>query len=126
MPLLHIRSLPFATPLDVPAVLAAITADFARDTRTSRAHVTATWDFVDAEHYAVAGLVALQQPADTHPVLVDLLAPDTATPEQVERMLRSAATAVASHAGVPADNVFVCFHAARSGTVLDGGDVVRW
>jgi hypothetical protein len=41
-------------------------------------------------------------------------------------MLAAVGASVARHAGVPLGNVFVRHRAAASGSVFDGGEVVRW
>ena len=126
MPVIQIRSLPLEQDVDLGDVVAAVTADFAERTGIAAEHVSATWTLLAPGHYAVAGESAASQPSDTHPVLVDLLAPDFNPPERIEAMLRAAAASVSQRAGVPETNVFVVCHAARSGMVFDAGEVLRW
>ena len=126
MPFIHVRSLPLAGSFDAGDAVRAITRDFAVGARIEARHLTVTWELIEPEHYAHAGHTAAGQPAGSHPVLVELVAPDLHDDESVERMLVAAADAVARQAGVPRENVFVEHRAARSGHVFDGGEIVRW
>lgn len=126
MPFIHITSLPFAGRFDAPAAISAISADFCAASGVAPRHVTVTWRYLEGGHHAVGGEPAFEQPRDSHPVLVDLLAPDFNTPEQVETMLCALAKSIASHCDIAPHNVFICYRAAASGCVFDAGDVVRW
>lgn len=126
MPFLHIRSLPVGDDFDAAGAVRAISAEFAGGAEVAEQHVTVTWQTFEPGHYASAGETATAQPAASHPVLVELLAPDSNSDERIERMLQVAAGAVAAQAGIEPDNVFVHFSAVRSGQVFDGGQLVRW
>lgn len=126
MPFIHVRSLPFSTPLDMRSIVEGMTEDLSKGSGVKLEHVTATWEFWSPGHYAVAGKAATRQPDASHPVLVDLLSPDFDSPAQVEQMLRTVASSIAKRANVPIANIFVSHRHARSGAVFDGGDIVRW
>ena len=126
MPFIHIRSLPPAEEPDTSALLEGLCADFARDTGIGIEHVTATWEWLEPDHYAVGGKAASAQPAGSHPLLVDLLAPDFNAGADVERMLVAIADSLAARAGVARDNIFINQRDARSGRVFDAGEIVRW
>jgi phenylpyruvate tautomerase PptA (4-oxalocrotonate tautomerase family) len=126
MPFIHIKSLPFDPPLEISAVVKGITRDFAEGSGVGLEHVTATWEFIESGHYAVAGAAPLNQPRATHPVLVDLLSPDFNPPEQVEKMLHTVAQSVSVRTGVPIGNIFINHRHARSGMVFDAGKIVKW
>jgi hypothetical protein len=126
MPLVHITSLPFAQAFDAPAAVVAIGQDLSTATGVAAKHITVTWKFFAAGHYAVDGSTVADQPRDSHPVLVDLLAPDFNSQEQIETILRALARSIAAHCDVAAENVFVNCRSARSGYVLEAGDIVRW
>ena len=126
MPFIHIRSLPPAVRFDVARAVRGVSSAFARETGIDEQHVTVTWDMLAPHHYASGGATATAQPATSHPVLVELLAPDFHRSEQIESMLTALASAVAHEAGVAPDNVFASFRAARSGEVFDDGAIVRW
>jgi hypothetical protein len=126
VPIIHVKSLPFEQPFDVGAVVEGITKDFAKATGIGLEHITATWEFLSPGHYAVAGKVAQHQPRSTHPVLVDLLAPDFNSPTVGEKMLSSVASSISKRAKVPVSNIFINHRQARSGMVFDAGEIVRW
>ncbi len=126
MPFIHIKSLPPAEPLDTAALLEELCADFARDTGIGIEHITATWEWLEPGHYAVGGKAANEQPVGSHPLLVDLLAPDFNADDDVERMLIAIADSLAARAGVARGNIFINQRDARSGRVFDAGEIVRW
>ncbi len=126
MPFIHVRSLPFEEPFSVSTVVESITKDFAKATGVDLEHVTATWELLPAGHYAVAGKAAQHQPQGSHPVLVDLLAPDFNSSDEVEKMLRSVASSISERAKVPITNIFINYRQAHSEVVFDAGKVVRW
>ena len=126
MPFIHVKSLPFDEPRDVRAVLEALTRDFAESTGIKLKHVTATWEFLTEGHYAVAGSAAHYQPKASHPVLVELVAPDFNSPEDVEKMLEILASSISKRARVEMDNIFISYRDVGSGMVFDRGEVVRW
>ena len=126
MPFIQVKSLPLNEPRDVGAVLEGLTRDFAESTGINLEHVTATWEFLPEGHYAVAGSAALHQPQASHPVLVELVAPDFNSPEDVETMLESVALCISKRAKVQMGNIFIRYAGVGSGTVFDGGEVVPW
>ena len=126
MPFVHIRSLPVGTDFDAAEAVRTISAEFAAGAGVDEQHVTVTWQTFEPGHYASTGETAAAQPAGSHPILVELFAPDSNSEARIGRMLQVVAAAVAAQAGVEPGNVFVRFHAARSGQVFDRGELVRW
>lgn len=126
MPVVQIVSLPFAAPFDVPAAITAISTDLAEASGVDVKHVTVTWQFLPANHYAVGAETHTYQPLHSHPLLVDLLLPDFNSPEQIEVMLQALARGIAANCGVPQNNVFINCRTALSGAVFDAGETVRW
>ena len=108
MPFIHVRSLPFEEAFDAPHVLEGLAEDFAKGTGIDLEHVTATWEFFAPGHYAVLGRAARHQPPDSHPVLVDLLAPDFNAPAAVEKMLLTVASSLSKRAKIPGGPVRAC------------------
>lgn len=126
MPFIHVKSLPLDKPIDISAVIEELTKDFAEETGIGLEHVTATWEYFPQGHYAVAGKAASRQPMDSHPVLVDLLAPDFNTAEAVEKMLAAVASSISKRAKISIDNIFINHRQAQSGMVFDSGEIVTW
>lgn len=126
MPFIHIKSLPFDNPFQAKDVLASITADFAASTGIDLKHVTVTWEFFQPGHYAVAGKVAESQPQNSHPVLVDFLAPDFNNIEMIAKMLSCIAESISKRTEIPVQNIFINHRQAHSSYVFDAGEIVRW
>ena len=126
MPFIHIKSLPFEKPIDVSDVIVGISNDFARSVEVEVEHITVTWGFMLPGHYASAGRISLYQDDNSHPVLVDLLAPDFNTQPQVETMLLATADSISKRAQVSRRNIFINYRQAQSGMVYDAGEIVQW
>lgn len=126
MPFIHVKSLPFKPALKVSAVLKGITEDFAEGTGIGAEHVTATWEFLSPGHYAVAGKSASHQKENSHPVLVDLLAPDFNSAKDVTNMLLVVASSISKRAKIPLSNIFINHRQAHAGSVFDAGELASW
>jgi phenylpyruvate tautomerase PptA (4-oxalocrotonate tautomerase family) len=126
MPFIHVKSLPFEPPGGVRTLVEGITKDFANGTGIGLEHVTATWEFLSRGHYAVGGKAGLKQPKTSHPVLVDLLAPDLNSQKDVENMLRVLASSISKRTKIPLSNIFIDHRQAHAGFVFDAGEIVRW
>lgn len=126
MPFIHIKSLPFKTPFAIKDIIENITKDFSEETGIELEHITVTWEYFIENHYAVSGKTASHQPKTSHPILVDLLAPDFNPPANIERMLQTIAKSIFERANIPINNIFINYRKAHSGLVFDGGEVVQW
>lgn len=126
MPFIHIRSLPFERPIDVPGVITRVGREFAERNGIPLEHVHTTWDFFRPGHFAKGDEVPEFQPEAPHSVLVDLLTPDFNDAAAVEAMLTSLAGSLSRHARIPIRKIFIHHLPARSGMVFDDGEVVRW
>ncbi|MDT8405055.1 hypothetical protein [Sulfuriflexus sp.] len=111
---------------DASAVIEGLSKDFSNATGIGIEHITATWEVLPSGHYAVGGKTALQQPPTSHPVLVDLLAPDFNADESIEKMLRAVSSNISKRADVPINNIFINCRKAHSGMVFDAGEIVHW
>lgn len=126
MPFIYIKSLPFEKPIDVSVIIVGISNDFAKTVGVEVEHITVTWEFMQPGHYASAGRTSLYQPDDSHPVLVDLLAPDFNTQSQIETMLLATADSISKRTQVSRQNIFINYRQAHSAMVYDAGEIVRW
>ncbi|MGH1461149.1 MAG: hypothetical protein ACRBB6_03845 [Neptuniibacter sp.] len=127
MPLICIKSLPFESDIDVPAMIKHITEDLARSSEISIEHITVTWEFIPSRHYAVAGLMPATQPKNGgHPILVELHAPSFHNQSSVEGMMECIAFSISKRCGVSHSNIFINYHRVATGHVFDRGKVVRW
>ncbi|PSW20674.1 hypothetical protein C9I98_07455 [Photobacterium sanctipauli] len=126
MPLVRIKSLPFAQEVELPKVLKTLSKAISESSDIDLHHVMATWDFMTPHHYAHNGNVVDCQPEHTHPVLVHLFAPNFNTEEQIAKMLELIADTLASQLPVSKRNIFINYSPAYSDGVYDEGHVVEW
>lgn len=126
MPFIHITSLPQDEGFETEATVRAVSELFAHGTGIGLEHISVTWRYLEPGHYAHAGQTTDMQQRDSHPILVDILAPDFNDAETVTRMLECTAEAIAECTGVSISNVFVAYRAAHAGRVFDGGEVMDW
>lgn len=127
MPFIHIQSLPVSeSTFSLNRILPAVSSDFSKALELDTQHITVTWQFYPPNSYSVAGKVSPSQPKNSHPILVEVFAPDFNSQETVEKMLTTIANSIAEHAAVNVSNVFISFRPARSGQVFSDGDIVRW
>jgi phenylpyruvate tautomerase PptA (4-oxalocrotonate tautomerase family) len=126
MPFIHVKSLPFKGRFDIQAVVEGVSKKFARDSGVGLEHVAVTWEFLMEGAYAVGGQASHHQPRVSHPILVDLLAPDFNDADTIAHMMRAVAHSIAVHTGVTVANVFVNYRQAHAGMVFDSGEVIRW
>lgn len=126
MPFIHIKSLPFEKPLDIPAVITAISRDFAEQNNIALKHVHVTWEYFEPGHFAKGDSAPDLQPEGPHSVLVDLLTPDFNSRDAIGAMLRTLAQSISGRAIIPRHKIFINHRQAFSGMVFDDGDVVAW
>lgn len=108
-------------------MIKGVTEDFSRSTDVPIEHITVTWEFIPARHYAVAGLMPQNQPqGGSHPVLVDLHAPSGQSQKHLEVMMESIAFSISNRSGVSYNNIFIQFHKIQSGHIFDDGAVKYW
>ena len=126
MPFIHVKSLPLDGSFDAKAVIEGLSEDFAKATGVGVEHVIVTWEVLPPGHYAVGGKTALHQPLNSHPVLVDLLAPDFNSDESIEKMLSAVSSSISKRVNFPINNIFINYRQAHSAMVFDAGKIVRW
>lgn len=126
MPFIHIKSLPFQQPLDVPRVIEGIARDFAEKTDIELLHVHTTWEFLQPGHYAKGDRTPEYQPNAHHPLIVDLLTPDFNDNDTIAVMLETIAESISKRAAFPKNNIFINHRHAHSAMVFDDGEIVHW
>lgn len=127
MPFIHIQSLPVSeSHFSLARILPAVSHDFSCALDISQRFVSVTWQFYPPNSYCVGGKVSPSQPKQSHPVLIDVFAPDFNSQQKIEKMLTVVANSVAEHAGIGVDNIFVSFRPARAGQVFSNGVIETW
>jgi hypothetical protein len=124
MPILHVRALPQKDPTRIqPALIAACRA-IAEAGGYEPHHVWGTWEELPPGRYVEGVNPASQQPTETHPPIVSLMAFEGCEPAEIEAMLTAAARALSETLGIPG-NIFIHYSEAKSGQVIAGDGIVR-
>ncbi|MGF1728112.1 hypothetical protein [Photobacterium kasasachensis] len=126
MPLVRIKSLPFDHEVPVPQVISALSQAISDAANIEQQHIMVTWEYLAQSHYAHHGKVAANQPINTHPLLIDLIAPNFNTEEQIASMLELIAHTIAEQVPIAKNNIFINFTPAYSDGVYDEGHIVEW
>jgi phenylpyruvate tautomerase PptA (4-oxalocrotonate tautomerase family) len=126
MPFIHIKSMPLTPEIDIPSTIKVISDIFSKHMGIGTEHITVTWDYFKPWHYIHSNEACEIQSANSHPVIVDMLAPDFHSGNTIEKMLKVVADSLSKNSGVPIDNIFINYREAHSGMVFDNGDIVRW
>ena len=115
MPVVRIRALPQPS-ADLGAVASAVATALAAELGEDPRGTWATWQTVEA--YAEGGVGAVEQPRDTHPPLVTVIA-RARPPETIAGMLRCVGDTLVQELGLEPGNVFVTFEEAAPGRLYD-------
>ena len=126
MPFIHIKSMPLSPEVDIPAAIKVISNEFSTQMGIGSEHITVTWEFFEPWHYVHSNEICEGQSSESHPVIVDMLAPDFHSGSKIEKMLKVVATTLSINSGIPLNNIFINYREAHSGMVFDNGDIVRW
>ncbi|OZS41671.1 hypothetical protein [Photobacterium sanguinicancri] len=127
MPLIRIKSLPFTQQeVPIPQVLNSLSSAISAETEIESHHIMLTWEYIPAGHYVHSGKAVHHQPINTHPILVDLIAPNFNTEQQIASMLELIANTLAEQVPIAKNNIFINFTPAYSDGVYDCGQVVEW
>ncbi|KLV03601.1 hypothetical protein ABT56_18560 [Photobacterium aquae] len=126
MPLLTIKSLPFAQEVNIPVTLGELSKQLANKCDIPLNHVMVAWEYLPPNHFAHNGRVANCQPQNSHPIVVHLVAPNFNTEEQISEMLEVIASSLAEQLPIAKSNIFITFSPAYSDGVYDEGHVVEW
>ncbi len=126
MPFIHIRSLPFQKPLDMPSIIEGIARDFSDKTGIELRHVHTTWEFFQSKHYAKGNETPEYQPDTHHPLIVDLLTPDFNDSDTIVVMLETVADSISKRVAFPKNNIFINHRQAHSAMTFDDGQIVQW
>jgi phenylpyruvate tautomerase PptA (4-oxalocrotonate tautomerase family) len=126
MPLIRIKSLPFEGDVDISLVVCNLSQAVADATGIENHHIMVSWEYLSKGHYSHAGKVAEVQGINTHPLLVDLIAPNFNTEQQIMAMLELIANTISEHVPIAKNNIFINYTPAYSDGVYDEGHIVEW
>ena len=126
MPYITVKALPLGESKQIPQIIQAVSCLFAEATGIEEDHITVTWETLAPGHYAKGGEVADQQNFDTHPLMAEVLIPDSNDAETVQFILHTMAKILAEVVGFPIHRVFIHCRLAQSGYVFDDGEIAEW
>ncbi|MDX1302237.1 hypothetical protein [Photobacterium sp.] len=126
MPLIRVKSLLFDHEVNVSQVVCNLSQAMSDATGIEPHHIMITWEYLSAGHYAHGGKVTQTQPINSHPVLIDLIAPNFNTEDQIKAMLELIANTVAELVPIAKNNIFINYTPAYSDGVYGDGHVVEW
>lgn len=127
MPCITIKSLPLVRQIDLKETVEGLCSDFAKANDMSIEVVSLAWDFFLPDCYAYHGISAQSQSDTTHPLMVEIYAPDLyQTNGSVSRMMTTLAESIELRTGISKSNVFIRFSGASRGEVFEAGEVVMW
>lgn len=123
MPILEIKALPQKPDIDVTACLKAICCAVADAVSIPRNHIWGTWESIKPGHYVEGDKSADVQMRSTHPPLVNVIAFEGRSQEDIETMIFATAKAVAQALAIAPENVFLTYTEVKSGKVFTGGKI---
>ncbi|QDU69665.1 hypothetical protein [Engelhardtia mirabilis] len=123
MPLIEIKSLPPADPLDRSAVLARVNRAVADAAGLPIVAVWSVWTELEPGCYVEGERAASEQPTGTHPPIVRIVAYEGRRNDTVVAMLEAVAQVLGDALCDGEPNVFATYEEARSGRVFTGGRV---
>jgi phenylpyruvate tautomerase PptA (4-oxalocrotonate tautomerase family) len=126
MPFIHIKSLPLKDSHDVPEAIQHLSKQFAMRHGIDERHVTVTWEYFEPKLYLFGGVTGRQFDPGRHQILVDLLVPDAQDAAAVKRMMTSIVSLLTEILHLPEKSIFINTRYARSGMVMDAGEIVQW
>lgn len=126
MPLIRVKSLQFDHDVDVSQVVCYLSQVVSDATHIEPQHIMITWEYLPGGHYSHGGKVTQVQPMNSHPLLVDLIAPNFNTEDQIMAMLELIANTIAEQLPIEKNNIFINYTPAYSDGVYDEGHVVEW
>jgi phenylpyruvate tautomerase PptA (4-oxalocrotonate tautomerase family) len=126
MPFIKIKSLKFEKPINIGEIIVNLSKEFSGKVGIDLEHIHVIWEYLDPDHYAMAGKTTKEQPLKTHPILVDLLVPEFIEPDKIKMMLESVAESISCHSGIPIKNIFINCAYAHSEMVFDSGKLEKW
>ncbi|MBA3581463.1 MAG: hypothetical protein H0W44_03305 [Gammaproteobacteria bacterium] len=126
MPIIQIKALPFAQKPNMTNVLEQLTTDFETSLGIGREQINIVWQWIEPNHYAAKGVVAAQQAHDSHPLLVEIIAPDFSKKTKIAQMLICVVNSLAASTGLPRENVYAMFREIHTGCSYHRGEIVKW
>ncbi|MCG3863760.1 MULTISPECIES: hypothetical protein [unclassified Photobacterium] len=126
MPLISIKALPFEPYIEIDSVLKSLSEQIATQCKIGREHIMITWEWLSHEHYVHQGAVVDNQQQQSHPVLIELVAPNYYSHENIIFLMELIAVDISSNLPIHQNNVFISYTPAYSDGIYDQGHVINW
>ena len=106
--------------------LTTLAYEFSQQTGIIAEHISIGWLYFDKGHYLDNTNITDYQTKNSHPLIVELLAPDFNTPENIQAMINVLARIISNTCDININNIFIYAHTATSGQVFDDGHIINW
>lgn len=126
MPIIHIRSLPFQPTQNISYLVTNISNAVSQTSDIYVKHITCSWSFFESEGLAVSSITTPVQPKSTHPIMAELILPNSHSKEAAAEIMRAIASAIAELTGIEPNNIFVHTVFVEPGMVYENGQIIRW
>jgi hypothetical protein len=124
MPILHVRALPQKDQKLIQRALSDTCEAVAKVYGCNPIQVWTTWEEIKPGMYLEGTNLADVQPDSTHPPIVEMICFEGRSPEQIEVLLTTAASALSRGLRIP-NNIFISYREAKSGQVIAGDGTIR-
>jgi len=124
MPVINIKSLHFENEVNIPELLKKLNTETARAIGYEQHHIWSYWEFIEPNHYAVAGNLSAITTENTHSPIVNVISFEGKSKEHIERMLKTIAEVLSEELKIDIGNIFITYTEASSGKVFDGGNII--
>lgn len=124
MPIITIKSLPLAKTINTSDILSKLTVKTAKEIGYEPEHIWATWEFLQADNYAVGTKLSKQQTKDTHSPIVRILSFEGTPKDTIEKVMQTVAEILSKELDIDIGNIFIEYSEAHSGQIFDGGQIV--
>ncbi|CAH0536366.1 hypothetical protein [Vibrio marisflavi] len=126
MPVIKVQSLPFHPPLQLSEIVVSISYSVSQAIDIDVEHVMCSWSFFESDGFAVSGTTTPVQTKSTHPIVVDLILPNTHSKETVSIIMSTIAGQIAESTAVERDNIFITAQFVESKMVFENGQIIQW
>ncbi len=123
MPVIQIKSLPQDNGIDTRVILKKICCRVADDLKVPKHQVWGTWEILASGNYVEGDSAPPLQPKATHPPIVNVIAFEGRSQNQINGMLRVIADELCQELKMNSGNAFITFTEAHSGRVYTGGEL---
>ncbi len=125
MPILNIRALPQKVSDEkVKSTLKQACIEISKVYGCEQNQVWATWNVIEPGFYFEGNNSSDAQPEKSHPPICELICFEGKSKDQIESVLKIAASTLSSGLEIP-NNIFITYREAKSGEVIAGNGIVR-